>query len=230
MSNVTNLNSSTSPPLQTWVEKLLHYMLLCYGKRLTDQWGMTDSGELIAAWTEGLEGLSRVELIRGREALRTRTWPPTLPEFIALCRPNLDPVVAHHEACQQGQRRERGEDEQWSHPAIYWAWVSVGAHALTHLPYEQIRSRWCEALLRYANDPALPPVPSRAIALPAPGAARAQPERARSMLAQLKVRSAEACPAGSDKRWAVTLLDKAKRGERVTATMYEMAERALGLR
>lgn len=230
MSSITPLNSSTSTPLQAWVEKLLAYMLLCYGKRFTDQWGMTDSDELVNAWADGLAGLSNDDRKRGKDSLRTRAWPPTLPEFVALCQPYLDPVVAYHEASIQGPRRERGEEEQWTHPAIYWAWVSVGAHALTHQSYEQLKVRWSEALMRHVNDPALPPVPARAIALPSPGSTRMEPARARSLLGELKVRKVETGPAGDGRDWARAVLEKAAAGRPVSIAAYEMAEQALGLR
>jgi hypothetical protein len=230
MSNVIPPNSSTSTPLQAWVEKLLAYMLLCYGKRFTDQWCMTDSDELVNAWADGLTGLSHDDLKRGKDSLRSRAWPPTLPEFVALCQPYLDPVVAYHEACLQGPRRERGEEEHWSHPAIYWAWVGIGAHALTHQSYEQLKKRWEEALMRHASDPALLPVPARAIALPSPGATRLQPERAKTLLGKLKVRSVEAGPSGDGRGWARAVLDKAAAGKPVSIAAYEMAEQALGLR
>ena len=230
MSNTTPLNSSTSTPLQAWVEKLLAYMLLCYGKRFTDQWAMTDSDELVNAWVDGLAGLSNDDLKRGKDSLRTRVWPPTLPEFVTLCQPYLDPVVAYHEACLQGSRRERGEEEHWTHPAIYWAWVSIGSHALTHQSYEQLKTRWAEALVRHANDPALLPIPARAIALPAPGATRLQTERARTLLGGLKVRKVEAGLAGDGRDWARAVLKRASAGGLVSIAAYEMAEQALGLR
>lgn len=230
--------SSTSPqPLQalpiSWVEGLFTQMSYAYGKHFADMWaGLSPRQveEMKAYWAVKLGSLTDEELLRGYNTLDTRAWPPTLPEFIALCRPYLDPVVAYHEACQQGPQRERGEEDRWSHPAIYWAWVSVGAHAVTHQPYEQLRTRWTEALTRHASDPVLPPVPAQALALPAPGATRLQPERARQLLAQLKVGSVTVGPVDGGKRWALAVIEKAKRGGAVSIAAYEMAEQALGLR
>lgn len=234
---MSHITSSTLPQHQplpiSWVEGLFTQMSYAYGKHFADMWAGLNGKqveEMKGYWAMKLGTLSDEELLRGYSTLDTRAWPPTLPEFIALCRPYLDPVVAYHEACQQGPRRERGEEDRWSHPAIYWAWVSVGAHALTHLPFEQLRARWSEALTRYANDPALPPVPARAIALPAPGATRLQPQRARELLAQLKVRRVHAGPVGDGRQWAKAVIEKAESGVPVSIAAFEMAEQALGLR
>ncbi len=208
-------------------------MSYAYGKHFADMWAGLNPRqveEMKAYWALKLGALTDEELLRGYGALDTRPWPPTLPEFIALCRPNLDPAVAFHEACVQGPRRERGEADSWSHPAIYWAWVQVGAHAVTHVPFEQLKARWSEALARFANDPALLPVPARAIALPAPGAGRLQAGRARELLGQLKVKSVTVGPAGNGKQWASAVIEKARKGVDVGIAAIEMAEQALGLR
>jgi len=208
-------------------------MSYAYGSRLADMWGGLNAKqmeEMKHYWAVKLGALSDGELLRGYDALQTRSWPPTLPEFIGLCRPNLDPAIAYHEACVQGPRRERGEEDRWSHPAIYWAWVNVGAFAITHQPYESLKARWSEALMRYANDPGLPPVPARAIALPAPGATLLQRQRARELLATLKVRTVKDGPLGDGRRWAQALLEKAGSGVEMSIGVVEMAERALGLR
>lgn len=84
--------------------------------------------------------------------------------------------------------------------------------------------------MRHANDPALLPIPSRAITLPASGATRLQPERARTLIGGLKVRKVEAGPAGDGCNWARAVLEKAAARRPVSIAAYEMAEQALGLR
>lgn len=208
-------------------------MSYAYGKHFADMWSGLDAkqiGEMKAYWAVKLSVLTDAELLRGYNSLQTRPWPPTLPEFMAMCRPYLEPAVAFDEACVQGRRREMGMDDRWSHPAIYWAWVRIGAHAITHQPYEVLKTRWIEALNHYVGDPALPPVPAKTTALPAPGATRLQPERARELLSTLKPRSASTGPAGDPRRWAKNVLEKAMRGEPVGVAACEMAEQALGLR
>lgn len=215
----------------SWVEDLFQRMAFAYGSRFLDMWSSTDLEGVKAYWAARLGELNRDELRRGVSRLATRDWPPTLPEFIKLCRPNLDPAIAYHEAIEQGSRRERGEPESWSHPAIYWAWVKIGAFAITHQPYEALRARWSEALQGYADDPALPPVPDRCIALPTPGGTRLQPERARTLLAQLRVKRMDAPEKRGDGRdWARALIVRRDRGDCISFAQYALAEQALGLR
>ena len=70
------------------------------------------------------------------------SWPPTLPEFCALCRPPAQTVnheAAFYEAIRGIEHRQRGEVGQWSNRAIYWAaqdvtpflFVVVGMECLT---------------------------------------------------------------------------------------------------
>jgi hypothetical protein len=81
-------------------------------------------------WADEMGKLSNDDLRRGYGALMSRDWPPSLPEFIKLCRPTIDPTVAYYEAVAGMQARERGEVGKWSHPAIFWAAVQISAFDL----------------------------------------------------------------------------------------------------
>lgn len=229
--------SSTSPrqalPI-SWVESLFKRMHFAYGTRFADMWAGVNPDEMKNYWAQRLGELSRSELATGYQMLESRDWPPTLPEFIKLCRPNLDPEPAFHEALLQGMKRERGnpdEPDVWSHPAIYWAWVKVGAFAMTNQGYEVLRSRWIDALRQYAETPELAPVPVKRRELPAPGKARLRPERARELLSQLKLKGMpQRAGISVQTEWAHTILKKYERGESVCIASIEMAEQALGLR
>jgi len=235
MQQVTTSSTSPHQPLPiTWVESLFKRMSFAYGARFADMWAGVNATEMKEYWAERLGGLSRSELATGYRMLETRDRPPTLPEFIKLCRPNLDPELAFHEALEQGVKRERfnpSDPDVWSHPAIYWAWVKVGAFAMTHQGYEVLRPRWVEALRQYAEEPNLAPVPVKRQELPAPGKARLHPDRARKLLSQLKVRGMpQRAGISGQTEWAHAILQKQERGESVYIASIEMAEQALGLR
>lgn len=177
---------STSRPLpRAWVERISSHMLLTYGKRFTDLWGTTKPDAWVTYWCEQLAGYTADEIGRGVEALGTRDWPPTLPEFKRLCRPPLDPQTAYHEAVDGVQARERGERGNWSHPAIYWAAVKIGAYDLKNCGYAQIAKRWETALQAFFEAGTCPPIPEPALSLPRPGKAVLDRETEARRMAEL---------------------------------------------
>lgn len=107
-------------------------------------------------WAEAFseEGITFDEVMDGIRACRkSHQYPPTLPEFLQLCRIPIDYDKAFFEAViQMGIRRrpsvklvdgevvqEFGKDV-WSNPAIYWAAVAMGKDL--DLVYRDVRSRW----------------------------------------------------------------------------------------
>jgi hypothetical protein len=160
-------------------------MHLTYGKRYTDLWGATDPQAWKSYWADQLAGYSANELKRGMDALSSREWPPTLPEFKRLCRPPIDPQAAFYEAVEGVQARERGEMGSWSHPAIYWAAVKVGFFDLKNSGYGQLQKRWENALQAIFDAGTHEPIPAPALALPSPGKSVLSREDAARRLAEL---------------------------------------------
>lgn len=233
---VQQTTSSTLPhqPIPiSWVEGLFKRMSFAYGAQFADKWAGIDGRELKAYWADRLGVLSDKELLTGYRMLESRDRPPSLPEFLKLCRPNLDPERAFYEALEQGRKREQGDPDDpdvWSHPAIYWAWVSVGAFSITSQGYEVLRTRWSDELRNLVDSPSLSPVPQKLVELSAPGKTRMHPERAKKLLATLQVRPIP--PAGTPRKlgWAHAVVAKNDRGEVVSIAALEMAQQALGLR
>ena len=143
-----------------------------YGSKFADLWKGCDLANVKTVWADELAGYSADEIKRGIDGCRTRPFPPTLPEFLLLCRPHLNYDAAFAEAAEQLRRRESGND-QWSNPAIYWSAVKIGSHDMHSSRYDQLRGRWQKALDdAIANIKAgkLPnEVPQRMTALPSPG-------------------------------------------------------------
>lgn len=182
--------SSTSPqPLPTaWIERVFERLSALYGSKFADLWRGCDIEGVKSVWAKELAGYSPDEIARGIAACRTRDWPPTLPEFLKVCRPALDYERAFIEAIEQMRKRETGGDE-WSTPAVYWAAVKVGGD-LRAYPYPSIKGRWMAALddaiegIRTGKLPA--DVPQRREALPAPGQCSVPPEVAKQRLANIR--------------------------------------------
>lgn len=95
--NPTSLSPSTAmPPVsdewpqnavpRKWIEKLFSQMSAYWGSRFADSWRGTDLAEVQRAWGVKLQKLSGKEWNAGVKALINQKFPPTLPEFYALCK------------------------------------------------------------------------------------------------------------------------------------------------
>ena len=81
------------------VEVLFAKMAAIYGVKFADQWAGIDLVAIKATWAEALAELDGSEIAAGlRQLVRNGSpFPPTLPEFYALCRPKIDvPPVSDH--------------------------------------------------------------------------------------------------------------------------------------
>lgn len=181
----TNVTSQASPSAlpESWVERLFSRFSAMYGSKFADLWRGTNIDHVKALWAEELGGFGGDEIKRGVDACKTRDWPPTLPEFLKLCRPPIDSERAFAEAVEQMARREQGRDS-WSHPAIYWTAVEVGAFDLKHKTWREMQHQWGNALAKQLAKGEWPEVPERREALPAPGQCMPDAERLAENLAK----------------------------------------------
>ncbi len=150
------------------VERVFERLAAMYGGKLADLWRGCDMACVKQTWAAALAGYRHDEIRRGLQGCLTRPWPPTLPEFLSLCRPPVDPETAYREAVEQILRRDDGMD-QWSHPAIYWTAARVTAHDLLGSSWIGIKARWTAALSEELAKGGWPEVPPRRPALVAPG-------------------------------------------------------------
>jgi hypothetical protein len=178
--------SSTSGPVPSaWVERLFERLSGFYGSKFGDLWRGCDIESVKRTWSDALAGYGAQEIKRGLDACLTRTFPPTLPEFLTLCRPKLDHESAYIEACKQISARDNGSDV-WSTPAIFWAAREYGAYELRQSTWQSAKVRWCRLLDEQLSKPEQLPVPARMTALPEPGAGTADPRKVAAALELLK--------------------------------------------
>jgi hypothetical protein len=188
-----NLSLATSRPKSSalpepWIERLFSRFEAMYGARFADAWRGCNLQRVKAVWAEELGGYSREELSSGIAACLTKDWPPTLPEFLKLCRPPVDFTAALIEAVEQMARRDSGSD-RWSHPAIYWAAVKIGSYDLSRKTLQELGPEWNKA---FGDQLALgkwEAIPVRPPALPAPGQTHSREvgkETIQAMLRRLK--------------------------------------------
>lgn len=225
-----NAELSTLRPLsRSLVEQISAAMLYTYGKRFTDLWGPTKPEVWLSHWANSLAGYTVEEIKRGLAALDGREWPPTLPEFKRLCRPPVDPQAAFYEALEGVQARERGERGNWSHPAIYWAAVKVGAYDLKNCGYQQIAKRWEAALQAVFDAGTCEPIPDPALALPAPGKAALSREKAAQLMAELGA-SGILRKRGNPRSWIARIRDRQRAGDdSLPAAAVRLADAAEGV-
>ena len=90
MNETSQPNHPASLP-ESWIERIFSHMACLYGNKLADMWGGQDATTIKAFWAIKLRGFaSRPEVIAAAlESLEGRQFPPTLPEFIGLCRDAL---------------------------------------------------------------------------------------------------------------------------------------------
>lgn len=210
MSN--QLSTSIKPIPASWVDALFTKMFALYGNKFADMWRDFDIDSIKSTWAQELGKLSRDELTKGVNSLIDQEWPPTLPQFMKICRKDIDPLAAYYEAVNGVVARERGEIGEWSHPAIFWASVKVGAFDLKGQSYQQIKSRWETALQAQIDAGAWNAIPEALIALPAP-ATQATAAIADKFMAEIDViKTAES--KVDHKNWAKLILQRNKTGDK----------------
>lgn len=178
------LSRGRSASLVDWVNLAFAEMAAVYGSKLAAQWPL-GLAEAKRKFGEALRGYRPTEIARGIIALDGVKFPPTLPEFLELCRPKVDFEQAFNEASRQMALRSSKRDT-WSHPAIYWAAVRYGYTEVQQHSWMQAKGRWT-ALLTVAlseNLPAPPDEDRKQIA--APGKSVTDAETARRHLARAK--------------------------------------------
>lgn len=218
---------STSEVNRNAVAWLLKRMANFWGKPFHDKWAMLGDGEMLEIWTGALKGLTELEFRRGVSKLPDFERPPSLPEFLKACKPEVNPLTAYYEALEGARSRERGEVGTWSHPAVFWAAVRVSTFELLNQSYSQIRGRWEVALAAELAKGQWAEIPAPVLALAGPGNGKSSREAATKMLNKIKATGIMQ-PKGDGKDWARKILEDEKNGKPILPIQREFARMALG--
>lgn len=213
----TSVTSAGNVPAlpERWSEKIFRYMENFYGAKWHDSLGGIPRNRVRQAWGEELADYAPAEIARGLEACRSRVWPPTLPEFLLLCRPATDARADWLEAREQMALRLRGDGrDRWSRPQVYWAALAVGNYDLQQHGWETIRARWERALAAADDDP-VPDYAAPQAALPEPGAQCVTRSVARERSSLLARQVAARLAATPGNAWALNLLRREASGEQL---------------
>ena len=131
-------STSQNPLTERHIADLWRRMTRIYGHRWTSAFGAKDD----STWLRGLRDMTPAQVGHGLSRCATHRadgWPPTLPEFRALCTPTAEdlglptPDAAYREAALADR------DHQWSHPAVFAAAQAAGLFALRTLPESKSR-------------------------------------------------------------------------------------------
>lgn len=87
----TSQQKSSALP-DAWIERLFARFEAMYGAKFADAWKGCNIASVKSVWAETLGTLSRDELAAGVAGCMAKEWPPTLPEFVKLCR-QADPTA-----------------------------------------------------------------------------------------------------------------------------------------
>lgn len=82
-----------------WTEKLFARLAAMYGARLADMWQGSNAEAVKAVWTSDLSAFTLEEIRDGIERLKDsgNGFPPTLPEFRAMCRASVASKRPEHQ-------------------------------------------------------------------------------------------------------------------------------------
>ncbi|KVV40816.1 hypothetical protein WT27_12860 [Burkholderia territorii] len=175
-------------------ERVFQSFWLSFGTRFTERYSMVmeEAGKRHDVGIRGAktgwamrfarERLTDEDVERGLAGVGAN--PPSLDEFVAMCRPQWVIRNAFREAVSQLTLRQSGQDS-WTHPAVYWAAMDVGHWDMTHLGHDQLIGRFEEAYRRRLADPDIAPVPAAVPSLPAPGRGEADREKVRAELEKI---------------------------------------------
>lgn len=106
------------------IEKFWVKMTEIYADRFTSRHGLTPAD----AWKAELEQIPVRSIAHGLKKLKTThpAWPPSLYEFIALCKPTaIDLGLPDFETCYQAACKS-----DWGHPFVFHVAKKIGTHNL----------------------------------------------------------------------------------------------------
>lgn len=163
------MRESSAIPTPEMLSRLWLRMQACYGHRWASSYGtlpVADDGTLTLAgdtWAQGLAGMGEAQLRTGLRACITSAdpWPPTLPEFRALCLAIPPLAEVRPELARPPERRSAFATLVLSHLDRY-RWRTVDAsqgERLVREAYAAARRHLLEGGALPGQPAALPPPP-----------------------------------------------------------------------
>ena len=100
---------------ESWINRLFSHFEALYGSKFANLWQGTDIANVKRLWAEKLSGFEdKPKAIKlALDALDERPFPPTLPEFLVLCRTAArrigtdTPPMLEHKFTEEEMQRNR---------------------------------------------------------------------------------------------------------------------------
>ena len=182
------------------------------------------------AWAEAFdeEGITTQMISDALSACRKAyDWPPSLAEFMKVCKPAIDVDAALYEAIDQMRARQQGKDE-WSHPAVFWAAARVGEFDMLGQTFAVLKPRFEAALNAVLKGDNFQPVPPRVPMLQAPGRAESTREYGRQRLDELGASGVvKNVSKGGNLKWAHRVIADEKATGKVPLNKLTIARQAI---
>jgi hypothetical protein len=203
-------------------------MAAIYPHRWTSAMGDDPNSTAGDTWAKGLTGLSAGQLANGLEACLTRNdaWPPTLPEFRALC---LDvPTLAEVKADLLGKSADRS-------PFTLAVWRYIDAHAFRRADQYAANRMLAEAyeIVReqVMRGVPLPTKPVAIVTHEQPPLIPADPERVQERLDEIRelLHAPEVAPPAEVPREPIAKLEEQLHREREELSPEEVERRRAAL-
>ncbi|MDE3023876.1 MAG: hypothetical protein KGI54_18825, partial [Pseudomonadota bacterium] len=137
----------------------------------------------LSTWSEGLAGLTTLEIQTGLQSSLNVEWPPSLPQFRNLCKPLPDYESLFNEAC-----RECGKHaalRKWTSRMAYHAANVFGHFELKNATWSAAKSRWTKIIDELRAIGELDPIPEYHEKLPSPGRTTPDMQKINHYLAEL---------------------------------------------
>lgn len=103
----------------SWIIRIFDQMSALYGKKFADQWSGTDPVVMRRVWAQKLGGFhdQPKAIKQALDAMDAKPFPPTLPEFLTMCREagsrGLDrpPLLEHVPSAEEIERATKAREE-----------------------------------------------------------------------------------------------------------------------
>lgn len=196
-----------------WIERLFERMAGMYGSKFADMWAGQPPETVKRIWSDGLAGLTGEQIATGLRACMTRQWPPTLPEFVTLCRPppNYEQLFIQAATASRSSK------------LAYWGRVAFGHFEMQRATWASAKNRWTQIIDELLQDGELPDIPPQAQALPQPGKTTNSAHQAECM----RIIRSLLKPKPPGDWWARRILERAEAGENLPQISLDMAREAL---
>lgn len=150
MSADTTLDAATATKT---VERLFARMAALYGSRFADQWAGINPVDVKKCWAEEIAAYPMQQIAAAVNALTTKNWPPTLPEFLELMqdqRPALN--ASAHKPTKSVDAVDTQAPDVLAAKARCMASMARGFSAPTPAWAYRAKRRWLDGEVRHSPD------------------------------------------------------------------------------